>query len=75
MNTPDFAICIFWKLRLLFVCTLKRAKNWKKRKEILKIIFLHDSFEIVSKGRNRIGINKKAQDFKEEDYISLMIIR
>lgn len=50
MNTPDFAICIFWKLRLLFVCTLKRA-NWKKRKEILKIIFLHDSFEIVSKGK------------------------
>lgn len=27
MNTPDFAIYIFWKLRLLFVCTLKRASE------------------------------------------------
>lgn len=62
MNTPDFAICIFWKLRLLFVCTLKRAseKLEEEKGDIksLKIIFLHDSFEIVSKGRSRIGINK-----------------
>lgn len=69
MNTPDFAICIFWKLRLLFVCTLKRAseKLEEEKGDIksLKIIFLHDSFEIVSK-RKKPYRNKQKSVLKSK---------